>query len=112
MGGVKKRSITSEERAQAKQAEEQSSKAKQEKKGGRLQKREEYRDRVRDEKEALNQLKTSKSLTLYSVARMLGITASAANQFLRSLEAKGVIVKVGGFSGHRIYKISAESAHP
>ncbi|MGQ9780713.1 MAG: hypothetical protein ACUVQ8_00445 [Nitrososphaeria archaeon] len=104
MGGVKRRSITSEEKAQAKQAEEQASKAKQEKKGGRLQKREEYRDRVRDEKEAVNQLKSSKSLTLYSVTKMLGVTASAANQFLRSLEAKGVIVRVGGFSGHYIYR--------
>jgi ribosomal protein S25 len=102
MGGTKKRSITSEEKAQAKQAEE-AAKAKTEKKGVRS-KREEYKDRIRDEKEALNQLKAVKSLTLYSVAKALGVTASAANQFLRSLESKGLIVKVGGFSSHFIYK--------
>ena len=104
MGGTKKRSITSEEKAQAKEAEAQTAKAKQEKKGGRSPKHEEYRDRIRDEKEAVNQLKAVKSLTLYSVAKALGVTASAANQFLRSLELKGIIVKVGGFSSHYIYK--------
>jgi ribosomal protein S25 len=104
MGGTKKRSITSEEKAQAKGAEEQAAKAKSEKKGGRSPKHEEYKDRVRDEKEALNQLKTAKSLTLYSVAKALGVTASASNQFLRTLESKGLIVKVGGFSSHFIYK--------
>ena len=104
MGGTKKRSITSEEKAQGKEAEEQAAKAKSEKKGGRSPRREEYKDRVRDEKEALNQLKAAKSLTLYSVAKALGVTASAANQFLRTLESKGLIVKVGGFSSHFIYK--------
>jgi len=104
MGGTKKRSITSEEKAQAKAAEEQAAKTKQEKKGGRSPKREEYKDRIRDEKEAMNQLKAVKSLTLYSVAKVLGVTGSAANQFLRSLESKGLIVKVGGFSSHYIYK--------
>lgn len=103
MGGTKKRSITSEEKAQAKGAEEQAAKAKSEK-GGRSPKHEEYKDRVKDEKEALNQLKTAKSLTLYSVAKALGVTASASNQFLRTLESKGLIVKVGGFSSHFIYK--------
>ena len=108
MGGVKKRSITSEERAQAKQAEEQAAKSKQEKKGGRGQKREEYRDHVKDEREAINQLKVLKSLTLYSVAKALGVTVSAANQFLRGLESKGVVMRVGGFSSHYVYKFKAQ----
>jgi len=104
MGGTKKRSITSKEKAQAQDAQAQDAKAKLEKKGGRFTKHEEYKDRVRDEKEAMNKLKTAKSLTLYSVAKALGVTASASNQFLRSLESKGLIVKVSGFSSHYIYK--------
>jgi small subunit ribosomal protein S25e len=104
MGGVKRRSITSEEKAQARLAEEQAAKQKSEKKGGKLQKREEYSERIKDEKAALSQIKSLKALTLYTVAKALGVTASAANQFLKTLESKDVVVKVGGFSGHYIYK--------
>ncbi|MEM3404058.1 MAG: hypothetical protein QXJ17_05965 [Nitrososphaeria archaeon] len=104
MGGVKRRSITSEEKAQARQAEEQAAKQKSEKRGGKPQKREGYSEWVKDEKAAVSQIKSMKALTLYSVAKALGVTASAANQFLKTLESKGLIVKVGGFSGHYIYE--------
>jgi small subunit ribosomal protein S25e len=109
MGGVKKKTISSKEKIQTKQGEEVA-KPKQKKEGGKqqVQKREEFQDKVRDEKTALNQMKSLKAMTLYSVSKALGVTVSAANQFLKSLESKGIVERVGGFSSHYIYKFKAQ----
>jgi small subunit ribosomal protein S25e len=34
-----------------------------------------------------------------------GVKISVANNFIKSLESKGVLTSVGGYSGHRVYKL-------
>ncbi|MEM1985633.1 MAG: hypothetical protein QXG36_04685 [Nitrososphaeria archaeon] len=108
MGGVKKRPVTAQEKAQARQEAEEAAKAKQKKTVQAKTKSEEFRPKIFDEANAINQIKNIKALTLYSVARALNVPASIANQFLKSLESKGIIAKAGGFSGHYIYKFTAK----
>ncbi len=108
MGGVKKRPVTAQEKAQARQAAEEAAKAKQKKTVQTKTKSEEFRPKIVDEESAINQIKNIKALTLYSVARALNVPASIANMFLKSLESKGIIVKAGGFSGHYIYKFTSK----
>ena len=46
-----------------------------------------------------------KPITSQSLARSMGVKISIANSFLRSLESKGVVKTIGGYSGHRIYEL-------
>lgn len=46
-----------------------------------------------------------KAITPQGVARNVGVKISVANNFIKSLEAKGVLKPVGGYSGHRVYQL-------
>jgi small subunit ribosomal protein S25e len=46
-----------------------------------------------------------KSITSQGLARNIGVKISVASSFIRSLEQKGIIKSVGGYSGHRVYQI-------
>lgn len=50
-------------------------------------------------------LQSMKAITTQGLARNLGVKVSVANSFIRSLEAKGAINLVGGYSGHRVYQL-------
>ena len=43
--------------------------------------------------------------TSQGLARSMGVKISVANSFLRSLESKGILRPIGGYSGHRIYEL-------
>jgi small subunit ribosomal protein S25e len=45
-----------------------------------------------------------KSITTQALARNIGVKISVASAFIRSLEQKGMIKSVGGYSGHRVYQ--------
>ena len=45
-----------------------------------------------------------KAITIQSLAKTTGVKISAANSFIKSLEAKGIVKRVGGYSGHRVYE--------
>jgi small subunit ribosomal protein S25e len=45
-----------------------------------------------------------KAITIHGLARNIGVKISVANAFVKSLEAKGVVKQVGGYSGHRVYQ--------
>ena len=47
----------------------------------------------------------TKAITLYETSRILNVNASIANKFLNDLEAKNLIIRVGGYSGHYIWKL-------
>jgi small subunit ribosomal protein S25e len=51
-----------------------------------------------------NALQHMKAITVQALARNLGVKISVANSFLRTMEAKGAVKPVGGYSGHRIYE--------
>jgi small subunit ribosomal protein S25e len=46
-----------------------------------------------------------KSITCQALARNVGVKISVANSFIKSLEERGVVKAVGGYSGHRVYQV-------
>ncbi len=60
---------------------------------------------LEDPKQVLESIRQLKALTVYSVAQALGVKASVANALLRKLAEQGLIVKVGGYSGHYVYAV-------
>lgn len=59
---------------------------------------------VLEEPAGIKAIQGMKSITNQSLARAAGVKISVANSFLRSLESKGLVRKVGGYSGHRVYE--------
>ena len=58
-----------------------------------------------EESQGLKVLEGMKAIMAQTFARTAGVKISVANAFLKSLEAKGFIKNVGGYSGHRVYKL-------
>lgn len=57
-----------------------------------------------DALEAAKTFVPMKAITIYATAKTLGINASLANRLLKDLESKKILEKVGGYSGHYVYK--------
>ena len=57
-----------------------------------------------NEQQALKIIQNSKVLTVQDLARQTGVKISAANAFLKESTSKGVVKKVGGYSGHYLYQ--------
>ena len=102
MGGAKKKSIGSQEKTTDTQAADDKTK-KAEKKGPIKQKQKTLI--AIEEAQGLKTIKNMKPITSQSLARSMGVKISIANSFLRSLESKGVLKPIGGYSGHRIYEL-------
>lgn len=76
--------------------------AKEEKKGKPAQKQK--LAVVLDEAQGMKTIQGMKAITIQSVARAAGVKISVANSLIRALEQKGVVRKVGGYSGHHVYE--------
>ncbi len=59
---------------------------------------------ILNEQEATKIVQHAKVITVHDLARQTGVKVSAANVFLKDALKKGIIEKVGGFSGHYIYQ--------
>ena len=59
---------------------------------------------ILNEQEATKIIQKAKVITVHDLARQTGVKVSAANVFLKESLKKGLIKKVGGFSGHYIYQ--------
>jgi small subunit ribosomal protein S25e len=46
-----------------------------------------------------------KAITPQGFARASGVKVSVANSYIKSLESKGIIRNVGGYSGHKVYRL-------
>ena len=57
-----------------------------------------------NEQQALKIIQNSKVLTVQDLARQTGVKISAANAFLKESTNKGIIKRVGGYSGHHLYQ--------
>ncbi|HEY7228195.1 MAG TPA: MarR family transcriptional regulator [Nitrososphaeraceae archaeon] len=103
MGGAKKKSLGSSEKTskETPSAEEKTKKG--EKKGPIKQKQKSLI--VIEEPQGLKTLKNMKPITSQALARLMAVKISVANSFLRSLESKGIVKSIGGYSGHRIYEL-------
>jgi small subunit ribosomal protein S25e len=113
LGGVKKKSLASMEKSQDSQdqAQEQApAKGKKTKEGKSApqQKRQlAFLPPKMSDAEMLKSLTPLKAITLNSASRALGVNASVATMVLRELEARQVIRRAGGFSGHGVWAVKA-----
>lgn len=62
-----------------------------------------------DDKQLVKTFASIKAITVYSASRILGLNASTANTYLRSLEARSAIRKVGGYSGRYVYTLNLKT---
>jgi small subunit ribosomal protein S25e len=58
-----------------------------------------------EEPQGMRALQSMRAITIQSLARTTGVKISVANAFIKSLEGKGLVKRVGGYSGHRVYKL-------
>jgi small subunit ribosomal protein S25e len=58
-----------------------------------------------EESQGRKTLQSMKAITTQGFARASGVKVSVANSFIKSLESKGVLMSVGGYSGRRVYKL-------
>ncbi len=105
MGGVKKKPVGSTEKSSA---NNQSGDVKIVKKEDSKKTSSKPRQKLSvfvEESQGLKVLEGMKAIMAQSFARTAGVKISVASAFLKSLEAKGIIKNVGGYSGHRVYKL-------
>lgn len=56
-----------------------------------------------DEGQGMKAIQNMKAITVQSVAKAAGVKISVANSLVKALESKGVVKRVGGYSGHKVY---------
>ena len=61
-----------------------------------------------DESQALKYIKSTKVITTHDLARYTSVKVSTANSFLQKSLDKGIIKRIGGFSGHHVYQMVSE----
>ena len=57
-----------------------------------------------NEQQALKIIQNAKVVTVQDLARQTGVKISAANAFLKESTSKGIVKRVGGYSGHHLYQ--------
>ncbi len=119
MGGTKKKSISSADKAQSAQDSAQGGPKKPEKKSAKESKLAAQQAKQQalimpkmDEKQLIKTLAPLKAITVYGTSRVLGLNAAIAVQTLKSLESKNVLRRVGGYSGHYIYALTNPTSSP
>lgn len=104
MGGVKKKP-TSSSKSNSQQPYESSTKPKKDE-GKSISKAQKQKSSVFiDDLNDVSKLKAMKSITVQAISKTLGVKISVANNYIRNLESKGIINRVGGYSGHRVYSL-------
>jgi len=109
MGGTKKKSMASMEKSQDDNAnsaaggdEKGKKKTEKTKVVGERKRVDVLQPRMNDQ-ELMKSLASLKAITVYGAARSLAVNAAVARSVLSSLESKGLVKRVGGFSGHYIW---------
>ena len=99
MGGSKNKSAAQKEKSQKKDAGTKKSK--------KSDKKDETKTKtsvVIDEGKATKYVNDAKVITVKDLARQTDVKISEANSFLQKLLKNGTIERIGGFSGHHLYK--------
>ena len=112
MGGVKKKSLASMEKSQESTdagqeqgAPSKGKKAKEQKAAPQQKRQLAFLPPKMSDAEMMKSLSPLKAITIYSASRALGVNASVASTLLRELEARSMIIRAGGFSGHGVWSI-------
>ena len=111
MGGVKKKSLASMEKSQDSQdaGQEQGAakgkKTKEQKAPLQQKKQLAFLPPRMSDAEMIKSLAPLKAITVHTASRALGVNASIATAVLRELEAKQMLKRAGGFSGHGVWAL-------
>jgi small subunit ribosomal protein S25e len=112
MGGVKKKSLASMEKSQ--DSQETAQDAGEPAKGGKKSKEKSAPQQKKQlsflppklsDSDLLKSLTPLKAITIHTASRALGVNASVATGVLKDLEAKHLLKKEGGFSGHGVWAV-------
>jgi small subunit ribosomal protein S25e len=106
MGGMKKKSMSSSGKGSQNTSNDDKVKKTETKKSTSKTLPKQKLSVIVEEPVGMKAIKGMKAITTQSLSRAIGVKISVANAFLRSLEAKGMIRNIGGYSGHRIYEFS------
>jgi len=98
MGGSKNKSPAQKEKSQKK---ETSKKSKKTEKGNEAKNATSV---VINESKATKYINDAKVITVQDLARQTDVKISEANSFLQKLLKNGTVERVGGFSGHHLYR--------
>ena len=99
MGGSKNKSPAQKEKSQKKDAEIKKSKKSEKKDETKIK-----TSVIIDEGRATKYVNDAKVITVQDLARQTDVKISEANSFLQKLLKNGTIERIGGFSGHHLYK--------
>ena len=97
MGGSKNKSPAQKEKSQGKDVKDKKSK-KSEKSNATTT------SVIINESKATKYINEAKVITVQDLARQIDVKISVANSFLQKLLADGSVKRIGGFSGHHLYK--------
>ncbi|HXW95028.1 MAG TPA: hypothetical protein VEJ19_04915 [Nitrososphaerales archaeon] len=112
MGGVKKKSLASMEKsqestetAQGQEAPSKGKKGKEQKSAPQQKRQLAFLPPKMSDADMIKSLGPLKAITVYSASKALGVNASVATTLLKELEAKSMITRSGGFSGHGVWAV-------
>ena len=101
MGGSKNKSPAQKEKSQSKDTKDKKSK--------KPEKSNISTSVTINESKATKYINESKVITVQGLARQTDVKISIANLFLQKLLGDGTIKRIGGFSGHHLYKSVSEN---
>ena len=99
MGGSKNISPAQKDKSQKKDAD-----SKQSKKSEKSSMSKTRPSVIIDESKATKYINAVKVITVQDLARQTDVKISVANSFLQKLLKEGTVTRIGGFSGHHLYK--------
>jgi len=96
MGGSKNKSPAQKEKSQGKDVKDKKSK--------KSERNSTTTSVIINESKATKYINEAKIITVQALARQIDVKISVANSFLQKLLADGSVKRIGGFSGHHLYK--------
>jgi len=99
MGGSKNKSPAQKDKSQKKDADPKKSKKPEKGKEAKT-----VPSVIIDESKATKYINAAKVITVQDLARLTEVKISEANSFLQKLLKEGTVKRIGGFSGHHLYK--------
>ena len=99
MGGSKNKTPAQKEKSQKKDAESKKSKKSEKSNATKTD-----LSVIIDETKAIKYINEAKVITVQDLSRQTEVKISEANSFLQKLLDEGTVERIGGFSGHHLYK--------
>ena len=96
MGGSKNKSPAQKEKSQGKDVKDKKSK--------KSERNSTTTSVIINESKATKYINDAKVITVQDLARQSEVKISEANSFLQKLVKEGTLKRIGGFSGHHLYK--------